>query len=65
MKRAMIARLGAAALLGVAIRQIGPQEEVAEIEAPRETKYETRQLRRAAEKRARKMAKQASRRINR
>lgn len=62
MRRAMIAGWGAAALLGAAVRQIGPQEALAPIEPPRETKHETRQLRRAAEKRARKQAKRAARR---
>ena len=49
------------ALLGAAVRQIGQPEAVAPIETPRTDKHETRQLRRAAEKRARKMAKRAVR----
>lgn len=51
-----------AAMLGAAVHQIGRLETVAPIETPRADKHETRQLRRAAEKRARKMAKRAVRR---
>ena len=60
MKRALIAGYGAAALLGMAVRRIADVEVVAPTEPPKADKHETRQLRRAAEKRARKMAKRAN-----
>lgn len=62
MKRAMITGYGMAALLGVAVQRIADIEVVAPTEQPKADKYETRQLRRAAERRARKMAKRAARR---
>ena len=60
MKRAMIAGYGMAALFGAAVHRIADVE-VAPIESPNVDKYDTRQLRRAAEKRARKMAKRTTR----
>lgn len=62
MKRAIIAGYGMAALLGAAVGRIADVEAVAPTEPPKADKHETRQLRRAAEKRARKMAKRAARR---
>lgn len=56
---------GVSALLGAAVAQIAQPETAAPIEPPAESKYETRQLRRAAEKRARKQAKQAMQRSRR
>lgn len=62
MKRAVIAGYGIAALLGAAVHRIADVDVVAPVEPPKTNKHETRQLRRAAEKRARKMAKRAARR---
>ena len=62
MKRAMIAGYGMAALLGASSHRIADDVQVvAPTEPPKVDKYGTRQLRRAAEKRARKMAKRATR----
>lgn len=62
MRRAMIAGYGMAALLGAAVHRISDVDVVASGGPPKADKHETRQLRRAAEKRARKMAKRAAQR---
>lgn len=62
MKRAIVAGYGVAALLGAAVHRIADVEVVASTDQLKADKHETRQLRRAAEKRARKMAKRAARR---
>lgn len=61
MRRAILGAAAMSALLGAGVHRIADAEVVAPIEPPKVDKHETRQLRLAAEKRARKMAKRAAR----
>jgi hypothetical protein len=63
MKRALIGGWALASLMGAAVVQAGRESRAIEgpPSPPPETKYDTRQQRRAAEKRARKMLKRAKR----